>query len=129
MPYRFVITQDGRCLRRIGEGVLTGQEIIRAVRALPEEVPEPERITHGLVDLTAVTRLEITTAELETIATLDRGHSQRFKVTRVAIVAPTDLAFGLARMYEAAVAQVGWEVRVVRDLPSAEAWLAEMGDH
>ncbi len=99
MPYRLVITQDGRCLRRIGEGVLTGQEIIQAVRALPEEVPEPERITHGLIDLTAVTRLEITTAELETIATLDRGHSRRFKVTRVAIAAPTDLAFGLARMY------------------------------
>lgn len=125
MPYHLDLIHGGTGLRRSGKGVLTGQEIIEAIRALPEQVPDPERITHALVDLTGVTRIEVTNAELDTITSIDRGFGQRFGIRRVAIVANSDLAFGLARMYEAAMANAGWEVRVVRDLPTAEVWLAE----
>ncbi len=125
MPYHLDLIHGGTGLRRTGEGVLTGGEIIEALRALPEQVPDLERITHALVDLTGITRIEVTNAELDTIASLDRGHGQRFGIRRVAIVATSDLAFGLARMYEAAMAGAGWEMRVTRDLAAAEAWLAE----
>lgn len=125
MPYRFELIHGDTGLCRIGEGVLTGHEIIQAIRALPVEIAEPDRITHALVDLTAVTRIAVTNAEPDSIARIEQAHGERFGIQRVAIVVNLDLAFGLARMYEAGMSRTGWEIRVLRDLPAAEAWLAE----
>jgi len=44
---------------------------------------------------------------------------------RVAVVAPADNSFGLARMYEALSARVPWEFRVFRDGDAALAWLGD----
>lgn len=125
MPYLTETFDGGTGLRRVGEGVLTGREIIETIRALPEAVPTLDRITHALVDLTGVTRLEVSNAELDTIASIDRAYAARFRIMRVAIAAPSDLAFGIARMYEAALSRVGWEVQVFRELQAAEAWMKE----
>ncbi|MBN1832414.1 MAG: hypothetical protein JW896_09910 [Deltaproteobacteria bacterium] len=42
---------------------------------------------------------------------------------KVAVVAPKDLSFGLARMYEAFADSVPWDFVVFRDIDSALTWL------
>jgi hypothetical protein len=44
--------------------------------------------------------------------------------TKVAVVAPQDLAYGLARMYGALADAVPWKFRVFRSVEDAESWLA-----
>jgi hypothetical protein len=45
------------------------------------------------------------------------------KQPKVAIIAPSDLSFGLARMYEMFSFEVPWEFVVFRDDEAAQAWL------
>jgi len=47
---------------------------------------------------------------------------------KVAVVAPKDLSFGLARMYEAFADSVPWDFVVFRDVDAALAWLGLPGD-
>lgn len=42
---------------------------------------------------------------------------------KIAVVAPTDLSFGLARMYEAFAESVPWDFVVFREVDAALAWL------
>lgn len=51
--------------------------------------------------------------------------SQRKKDWKVAIVANTDLTFGLARMYEAYANGINNRTKVFRDFEQAEAWVRE----
>ena len=47
---------------------------------------------------------------------------------KVAVVAPKDLSFGLARMYEAFADSVPWDFVVFRDIDAALAWLGLPND-
>lgn len=42
---------------------------------------------------------------------------------KVAVVAPDDISFGMARMYEALSDSVPWEFKVFRDAAAAVSWL------
>ncbi len=47
---------------------------------------------------------------------------------KVAVVAPKDISFGLARMYEAFAKSVPWDFVVFRDMDAALEWLRVPGD-
>lgn len=68
-------------------------------------------------------RTKLSGDEVRAIATSVRdevgGH-------RIAIVAPSDVAYGIARMYSALVEESGIEVRPFRELEGATAWLREL---
>jgi hypothetical protein len=72
-----------------------------------------------LVDLQAVTEFTLESwmiAEVASWPVFDAG-------TRRAIVAETDVAFGLSRMFSLMAERVGQLVRVFRGLEDAEEWL------
>ncbi|MFN7959351.1 MAG: hypothetical protein U0P46_13645 [Holophagaceae bacterium] len=127
MPYFTELTHEGRGLLRIGQGVLTGREIIDAITAFPESVAAPERLTHCLVDLAKVTRLDVSNHDLETIIALDKHHLKSTGLTRAAIAAPADLAYGISNMYRGHAAHQGLEIGVFRTLAEARAWLYSEG--
>lgn len=61
---------------------------------------------------------------LRALAQLLEGESAGGEMhRRVAVVAPTDHSFGLARMYEALSGRIPWEFRVFRDVTAAREWL------
>jgi hypothetical protein len=123
LPYLTELFSNGTGLRRVGQGVLTGEEILQALRSWPSGIAEPERITHGLVDLTGVTSLRVTLEDVKTIADIDRKNAEDMNLTHVAMVAPTDLLFGMSRLYEGLAAIPHWNVNFFRTLDEAEAWL------
>lgn len=75
-----------------------------------------------LVDLTAVARFNTTTEGLRRVARATSGTARRSKC---ALIAPTAVAFGLARMYEAFCASETGDsaVSVFHDDASARQWL------
>ena len=46
-------------------------------------------------------------------------------VIGVAIIAPQDAPFGMARMWEAFAHDTGWQTQVFHDRPAADLWLAD----
>ncbi|NWJ42369.1 MAG: hypothetical protein HXX12_15520 [Geothrix sp.] len=127
MPYLTELIHEGTGLLRLGRGVLTGQEILDVIAAFPEGISTPERITHCLVDLTGVTRLEVSNRELEAIVATDSLKLKGTNLTRAAIAAPEDLTYGVSNMYRGHASHSGIEIRVFRTLAEAKAWLCPDG--
>lgn len=123
MPYLTELFSDGTGLLRMGKGVLTGAEILHVLQSWPAGIAEPERITHGLVDLTDVTSLRITLDEIKAISDIDGKNAEGMNLVHVAIVAPSDLLFGMARLYEGLAAISKWNTHFFRTRDDAKAWL------
>ena len=76
-------------------------------------------VDHSLLDNSAITREEVNRAALS----LNRDRTAS-GLAYIALVAPTSLNFGLARMFEAfAGDELEGSVIVVRSRAEAEAWL------
>jgi len=123
MPYHSELIEDGTCVLRVGTGVLTGAEILAAAKALPEFVVDLSKFTHGLVDLTGVTYLDVSTEDIKKISEQNLKLSQLTGAGRIAIAASSDLAFGMSRMYGALVSTKNWTVATFRTMEEARAWL------
>lgn len=77
-----------------------------------------------LVDLRAADSSPRTSGILRRIAMMATKHLQVPATRpRVAVVAPEDLSFGLARMYEGFSGSIPWDFTVFRAMEAALAWL------
>ena len=69
---------------------------------------------------------DVTSITVDAMETAQTAASPLFaKGARRAIVATSDVAFGMARMFATFSERAGHEVRVFRDMALAEAWLDE----
>jgi len=81
--------------------------------------PDFDPAMNQLFDMRAVGQISLTADDLRTIAAanvLGPG-------VRRAVVAPTDLSFGVARQLEFFLTPAGHEVQVFRDIDEARQWL------
>jgi hypothetical protein len=120
MPFSSVIDAGRRLVVTTGTGVITGDEGIDCCRQLKQQLGFNPAFDQ-LLDLTAATRFDATTAQLQMIATMPLFSA----TSRRAIVASNPTIFGLARMFESyrGLYGVGEHVRVFRDMNDAVAWL------
>jgi hypothetical protein len=100
-------------------GKLTDQGLLEGYDRLTND-PRFDRNASQLVDLRAASGAEVT--ERGVRALVERP--PEFAATsRRAIVVPSDLGFGMARMYELLRGGDAGEVRVFRDIDAAKEWL------
>lgn len=78
-----------------------------------------------LVDGRAITTYSISSEGQQRLAVFARMHTDKLKGGRVAMVAATEVAFGMFRMWQLQREGLGYDVRVFRDADEALAWLAE----
>ena len=122
MPYSTEFLHGGRWARHVGSGVLTGAEVLAGTLEV-QEAARHRPITHSLCDLTAVTTFRASAHEIREIAAAGKVTAELAPGGFVAVVAPRDHVFGLARMWETHVDGATWSTRVFRDLNGALAWL------
>jgi hypothetical protein len=91
------------------------RDVMTAIAADPAFDPQ----FASLADLSRVKAVEVDPTEVASVALAPVFGP----MTRRAIVAPTDLAFGMARMFATYAGQASQDVRVFRDMAAAEAWL------
>jgi hypothetical protein len=128
MPASYEIVGEKRCLRITCTGTVTGDELL----ALSLEV-EANRAAHPmgfcLVDLTGAAQLLVTRADVERFVDVGWRLAALSPAMAVAVAAPADLAFGMARMWEMMSTGSGWRTCVFRSLAEAERWLTDLGLH
>jgi hypothetical protein len=123
VPYTIELINGGTGILCCGQGLTTAREVRDATSAAASWGPLISRITHAVIDLSAVSTLEISAVELRWILEADRRLAQVIPRLHMAIVAPRDVVFGIARMYEAYGPAPGWDVNVFRTAEEAAGWL------
>jgi hypothetical protein len=102
-------------------GEITEAELMDGARKLASDpsVPAGHR---ELVDLSRA-QTGVSPATLRHVAAVFAAADRKPEESQVAIYAPGDLFFGLARMYEAFRASSSVRIRIFRTLDEARAWL------
>jgi hypothetical protein len=122
MGLSYTIDVKHGVVRTRGWGVITSREILDDTsRKLADPRFDPR--FRSLFDMSEAFKLEISQGALAEVAATPVYHDG----VRRAIVATTDVAYGMARMYASFVARMGQEVRVFRRRDIADAWIDEEG--
>ena len=120
MPVTYTIDAARRLVLSRAHGLVTAEDFIEHGKRLGQD-PAFEPGFSQLLDCSEVVRIELSTDAL-------RGMAQ-FRLfgpgSRRAVVAPRDLHYGLARMYELLRGDAPERMQVFRTLEDAQLWLAE----
>jgi len=126
MPIDIELLQGGLGLHLVCRGVLTGEDLIGVMQRLLVVPEQMRRARYALFDTAAADRINISQADLETAADLDKRLAAMTAARAViAIAAPRDLGFGLARMWEVFAEETGWETMTFRSRADAESWVRQ----
>jgi hypothetical protein len=123
MPIEFHFKPDSNLVICVHVGTIHDDEFFASYK----ELFESERFNTSLnllIDLRQTDSTQRSTDALYQFADLTQEH---YIVTsshpKVAVVAPSPLSFGLARMYDALADLVPWDFMVFNDIDGALAWL------
>lgn len=123
MPIRHQLRPDLGLVLSKHTGMVSDAEFLESYRALLDD-PEYDLGLSRLVDLRDADSSARSSEALRSIAThLKRRYKGSDLAPRTAVVAPRDLSFGLARMYQAFSEVVPGDVVVFRSVDAALAWL------
>ena len=123
MPYTTELTEDYLGIIQIGNGTVTGSEIVQGCRSVTALVQTTENFHYKLVDFTTAHEVRITERELAEIVEEDRLIARARPHAAVAIVAPNEEMRALAQHWETLVAELGWSTHVTRTRSEALEWL------
>jgi hypothetical protein len=79
----------------------------------------------SLCDYRGLTKIEVSTPSIQLIANLCRSAAAVNPDAVVALVAESDLSYGLSRMWEMLCEDIAWETCVFKRYEEAEAWIRE----
>jgi hypothetical protein len=121
MPLTFRVDKAKGLLRSRGSGVLTMGDLL-AYFADSRADPDYDAAMNRVMDLRDVTQLP-SSEEIRSLATFARTRAP-VETARMAIIASSDLAFGVSMMFKGFVGY-GERLLVVRDEQEALDWLME----
>ena len=125
MPIKLRNLDSGLGVVFIGEGIVTGQEIIRANKNLLSFKENIKISKYCIIDYSETSEYNVSTSEIQIIAAQDKEISKYLPDYIVAIVAKRDLEFGVSRMWQT-IAQINdlkWDTKVFKDRNNAEKWI------
>jgi hypothetical protein len=124
VPFSTEWVSEGRGVHLAGTGPLTGQEILDAKPRLFRARDRLKSLHYWLIDVTDVTELSITRDDVLEFVQVDMQIALIVpRPLAVAIVAPSDLAFGIARMWHRFAEVTRWNTHVFRSREEADPWL------
>lgn len=124
MPLIYEHTEDGGILVK-GKGVISGNEIKEInndIYRSPENILE---IKYQLLDLTDISEILVSNADIKGFSDQDDAAAKINPNMIIAIVANSDLIYGLSRMWEAHSYSSPFQSMVFRNIKDAEKWIAE----
>jgi hypothetical protein len=121
MPPTTWRTSNGGVIRR-WHGNVTAEDQVASAGEFAE-LFRAGPIPYAIVDYRSVQKFEPKRGDIQRIA--DRLHGAA-RATRIAVIAPRDLIYGMARMFDLSLPDGSpWIIHVVRSVDEALAWLGE----
>ena len=122
MPVRLATIAQGQGLVYSAYGRVTGPDFVAAnEEALKLPLGE---IVFSVVDHSGASELYYDGNHIKRIVEQDKQLMQLVRPgLLVAVIAPTNLEFGLSRMWQQMAAITGWEILVVRTRDEADRWV------
>ena len=109
-----------------GTGTIGLDDFLRLIDDLSKAGMEI-RGRNGIIDSSRIASASITFDEVRRISDRVTQVEELFRGTRWAIVAPGDVMFGIARMYESLRHGGSFAIRAFRNAREADAWLQSGG--
>ncbi|GMV82244.1 MAG: hypothetical protein AMXMBFR7_34280 [Planctomycetota bacterium] len=122
MPFTYAIHPRTQLVLTVASGLVTDAELKALAKAQLDDPALPIR-RREFCSLEGVTEAGVTRAGLQALVEHDLRHVPRHESYRLTIAAPTDVSFGLARMYQLMVEPVLPECSVFREQAEALRWL------
>ena len=119
----FIERGFGLCF--VGTGIVTAGEMHKAKLELWACEDTLRRVTFALVDFQAATEMALESADIHRIVEIDMRLAAMRPNLVVAIIAPKDHIFGLARMWETLAESTGWKTGVFRSSGEACKWVTQ----
>lgn len=123
MPITYRIDEGQKLVVTTVVGRISEAEV-RAHAASAERDPRVHACDRSIVDITESAAPSFDGRVISELAMTAQGLGELLSVRRVALIAPTDASYGLARVFQGfREGTGGGEVQVFRNRPEAEAWL------
>lgn len=122
MPVQINFLDNGIGIEFISSGVVTGEEIIEANKKVYND-KNLIRLKYKIIDRTNCTDYRVSTEEMEIIAEQDRIASKINRNITILLVSPTDLQYGMTRMWQAYTGTTGFTSEIFKDRASADEYL------
>jgi len=128
MSIAYRVDHEARVVVAVGQGILTEADFIEYQR---EVWSRPDVAVYSeLGDLSRVTKIDMASHQIQNLARAAASMDERTSNSRLAIVAPGDLSFGLSRMFQAHRELTTQSTRGVGVFRTIEEALAFLGiDH
>ena len=124
MTIKINCIDDGKGIEIIASGCVTGDEIIEAHQEI-YSTDNLKRQRYQIIDRTECSEYKVSTEDIERIAVIDKAASKSNPNIVIAIIAPSDLQFGMSRVWEVYVEESKFKTKVFRNRITAEIWLKE----
>jgi hypothetical protein len=122
MPVQINFIEDGFGVEFISSGIVTGSQIIQANEKIyTREILS--RLNYKIVDRTNCTEYNVTTKDIQIIASQDRKAAKINPNIIIALISTTPLQYGMSRMWEAYVDETGFQVEIFKDRGNANKWI------
>jgi len=122
MTLNYDILKDEKLVLAKGAGTVTLEEILDHFEALRKDARYQPPMKK-LVDYRQVQQFQISVEDEKVLSKKKAAFDQIFYNEKCAIVAPSDLLYGMARMHGALMSEAPVDVEVVRDIRRAVQWL------
>ena len=122
MSINLKFTDDKQGIYVTLEGKVTLEDFkVGASEAYSEENIHTQN--YQIIDFTNCSSFDLSSSDMQEIAIIDKEASKVNPDIKIAIIAPTDVAFGMSRVYEAYADETGFDIMVFRNSEDVEAWL------
>ena len=124
MPYTIEVDRQCRRVLFKANGNYSQEESFQSIQDVLGH-PDYQAGHDVLVDMTDVEDVPLWSADIFQKVEFDKALIAKLGTAKWAFVAPRDLVYGLARMYQTLMDDTPIEVEVFRELEPAQAWLNE----
>ena len=125
MPYEIIFNKSDGGVITIYSGVVTDEDLLQSANDKCSSVEKIMSYRYALTDCSNVTELKVTTAAVIRNAEIAKSaFAINSNIIFVAAV-PTDLMYGLSRLWQVYADESDRQTKVVRSREEADIWLAE----
>ena len=125
MPYEITYLEtDGGVLTKYF-GIVTDSDILHSIK---ERFSSDDRVSsyrYAITDCSNVEKFDVSPEVMKESAKVSKKVSMINKNMVVVAIMPTDLEFGMGRMWQAYAYETGWNIVIVRTKDEADIWLKE----